>query len=139
MEGQGTGGPNLEPRVRQLEHSVDSLHGDVARIGQAVSGVSSQVSSLAKSLDSLAEKLDAHRTRRPEWGVFVSVGALILAIGAATLWPINQRVSLIEIQQQYDQQVIAERGELIGEFNADRRHMQREIDRLEDRVDRLHE
>lgn len=139
MEGQGTGGPNLEPRVRQLEHSVDSLHADMARVSQAVSGVSSQVSSMAKALDVVAEKLDAHRTKRPDWGVFVSMGALLLAIGAATLWPINQRVSLVEIQQQYDQQVRSERGELIGGVTSALGYLQAEIDRLEKRADRLEE
>lgn len=146
MEGHGSGGPGLEPRVKELETGFHALHADMSRMGKEqerqgreLARVSSSVEGFGRILADVSEKLDVQRTKRPDWGVFVSMGALLLAIGAATLWPINQRVALVEMQQQYQQQMNAERGKFMGEFNADREHMKTDIERLQDRVDRIHD
>lgn len=137
MEGHGSGGPSLEPRVKQLEHSVESLHTDMGKMSSAIAGISAQVTTLAHTLDSVADKLDVQRTKRPELSAMAAVAAVILAVGGATLWPISQRIGLVEFQQQWQQQIISERGEIIGRFSADRDHIQSEISALRKRVDEM--
>ena len=131
MEGGGSGGPNLEPRVQRLETSVESLHGNMNQVKQTLSLVSQQISDGFKTLNqrqSAAEdKLDATRTRRPEWGLFISFGALLLAVGGATLWPVNQRMGQAESQLQIQQQIISDRGAIIGSIQSDRDHIFHEL------------
>lgn len=140
MEGQGTGGPNLEPRVRQLEHQYEVLHADVGQVKSSLAVMSQQIADgFAKIGDNLSEfrrrqqraedQLDAHRTKRPELGALAGVAALILAVGGATLWPLNQRQGMLESDITH---LEAEISQLQKESVT-----KEDAQRLEDKIDRL--
>jgi len=137
MEGHGSGGPSLEPRVRQLEHSVESLHGDMGHVKQTLAVISGQQSSFAKTLESVADKLDAQRTKRPDWGALGTWAAVILTIGALSLTPLAMRLVSAEHDIEKLEATDDSRGLQIGEFAEHNRNTDEWLSHIENRLDRL--
>jgi hypothetical protein len=97
---------HLEPRVARLETSMEALT-------RNVDSLSTNVSQLTKTIDEKFSALqvglaNAQAPRRTDWGVLLSAGTLILALGAAVLIPINNasndnKSSVQRLEQKFDE------------------------------------
>lgn len=78
----------LEPRVAKLETGLEMLTKDVASLAQITrdqgNNIETQIRDLAVSVTQAAAP------RRTDWQTMISLGLLILAIGSAVFWPLNQ-------------------------------------------------
>jgi predicted house-cleaning noncanonical NTP pyrophosphatase (MazG superfamily) len=89
----------LEPRVAKLETGLEMLTKDVASLAQIVrdqgTGIETQIRDLAVSVTQAAAP------RRTDWQTLIALVMLIMAIGSAVFWPLNQTAqnNKQEIQQ----------------------------------------
>lgn len=141
MEHHGTGGPSLEPRVKQLEtgfadvvRDLHSVQTDVSAVKQSQAVISQQITdgfaNLYRRQSESEQKLDETRTKRPELGALASVAAVILTLVGAIMWPAYERMNRLEGRDLAQQQTLSQRGVVIGEFASDRRHMETELGQL---------
>ena len=141
MEAAGTGGPNLEPRVRQLEHSVEALHQDMGQVKQTLAVVSTQISDGFTSLKTRQEnsevKLDEARTRRPDTRGMAAWAAVVITLVGAIMWPAYQRIENNEEANQSIIKSMSDRGVIMGEFAADRDHLFGELESIRGSVDAM--
>ena len=81
----------LEPRVEKLEVGLDRLTYDVRSLAAIVRD---QGSNVEKQLNQLTVAVtQAAGPRKTDWTVIISAVFLVLAIGSAVFWPLNQQVS----------------------------------------------
>ena len=81
----------LEPRVAKLEVGLDRLTDDVRSLAAIVRDKGSNVE---KQLNQLTVAVtQAAGPRKTDWTVIISAVFLVLAIGSAVFWPLNQQVS----------------------------------------------
>lgn len=79
---------HLEPRVAKLEAGLDILT-------RNVSDLTNTVNNLASNLDTKIEKLtvavtEAKSPQKTDWSTIIAGVMLVLAIGSAVFWPLNQ-------------------------------------------------
>jgi hypothetical protein len=79
---------HLEPRVAKLEVGLDRLTEDVRNLAGIVRD---QGANVEKQLQSLTVSVtQAQAPRKTDWSVIISGGLLIMALGSAVFWPLNQ-------------------------------------------------
>ena len=87
MESQTTSA-HLEPRVAKLEVGLDRLTEDVRSLAGIVRD---QGSNVEKQLQSLTIAVtQAQAPRKTDWNIIISGGLLVMALGSAVFWPLNQ-------------------------------------------------
>ena len=80
--------PRLEPRVAKLEVGLDRLTEDVRSLAGIVRD---QGSNVEKQLQALTIAVtEAQAPKKTDWSVIISAGLLVLALGSAVFWPLNQ-------------------------------------------------
>jgi hypothetical protein len=80
----------LEPRVAKLETGLDILTRDVTTLAQVVR---EQSKNIEREIQSLAVAVSqASGPRKTDWSTVISAIFLIMAIGSAVFWPLNQTV-----------------------------------------------
>ena len=89
---------NLEPRVVKLEASLDILTRNVTDLSNAVR-------ENATNLDNKLERLtvavtQAQAPQKTDWSMIISAVFLVLAIGSAVFWPLNQTSTNNKIEMQ---------------------------------------
>ena len=78
----------LEPRVAKLEVGLDRLTEDVRSLASIVRD---QGTNIEKQLNQLTISVtQAAGPRKTDWSTIIAGIALILAIGSAVFWPLNQ-------------------------------------------------
>jgi len=78
----------LEPRVAKLEVGLDRLTEDVRSLAGIVRD---QGANVEKQLQSLTIAVtEAQAPRKTDWSVIISAVLLMMAIGSAIFWPLNQ-------------------------------------------------
>lgn len=81
---------HLEPRVAKLEGQLDRLTEDVRSLASIVRD---QGSNVEKQLSELTVAVtQAAGPKKTDWGTLISAVLLIMAIGSAAFWPLNQTV-----------------------------------------------
>lgn len=96
---------HLEPRVAKLETGLDILTRDVASLAQVVRD---QGNSIERQIRDLAVGVtQAAAPRRTDWQTLIAFAMLIMAIGSAVFWPLNQtaqnnKTEIKALEQQYD-------------------------------------
>lgn len=97
--------PHLEPRVAKLETGLDMLTKDVASLAQIVrdqgTSIENQIRELAVNVTAAAAP------RKTDWQTLIALVMLIMAIGSAVFWPLNQtaqenKIALQHIEQKFD-------------------------------------
>ncbi len=79
---------HLEPRVAKLEVGLDRLTEDVRSLAGIVRD---QGANVEKQLQSLTVAVtQAQAPRKTDWNIVISGGLLIMALGSAVFWPLNQ-------------------------------------------------
>ena len=79
---------SLEPRIARMETSVSNLTDTMRELAGTVHD---NVVNVDRQLQSLAIAVtQASGPRRTDWGTVISAIFLILAIGSAAFWPLNQ-------------------------------------------------
>jgi hypothetical protein len=93
----------LEPRVAKLETGLDRLAEDVKDLAGIVRAQGSAVESEIQKL--VVAVTQAQAPRRTDWGTIISALFLVMAIGSAVFWPLNQTVqdSKVEIQEMHQE------------------------------------
>lgn len=82
----------LEPRVAKLEVGLDRLTEDVRSLAGIVRD---QGANVEKQLQSLTIAVtEAQAPRKTDWSVIISAVLLMMAIGSAVFWPLNQTSQL---------------------------------------------
>ena len=80
--------PRLEPRVAKLEVGLDRLTEDVRSLAGIVRD---QGSNVEKQLQALTIAVtEAQAPKKTDWSVIISAVLLVLALGSAVFWPLNQ-------------------------------------------------
>lgn len=166
MDGHGTGGHDLPKRVSSLEVTVGQLHEDQVETKRMISEQALSLSALQVASDAngqllrdVAGKLDETRTKKPPWGVFAAWATVLIVIGGLAFAPINNRVASLEAAASGVSSILIDKAELMGAVSSEMdrvfdeleevRNAQREMQknrftksdgqRLEDKVDRLHQ
>lgn len=81
---------SLEPRVAKLEVSLDRLTEDVRSLALVVRD---QGATVEKQLTELTVAVtQAAGPRKTDWSLIISAVLLVMAIGSAAFWPLNQTV-----------------------------------------------
>ena len=136
MEGAGTGGINLEPRVEQIEQTVRGLtetqreiHKDNREMKAALAGIGVRQQGQDAMLQDIASKLDAQRTRKPELSSIAAVTGVLLVIWGLSLTPIYWRIDRMFTTMEKIQDVQSYTVGVISQYTADRIHIERELDK----------
>lgn len=79
---------HLEPRVVKLEAGLDRLTDDVRSLTEIVRGQSSHIDSEMQKL--MVAVTQAAGPRKTDWATIISGLFLVMAIGSAVFWPLNQ-------------------------------------------------
>lgn len=96
---------HLEPRVAKLEVGLDRLTSDVRDLANVVR---EQGSSMEQQIQQLIVAVtQASGPKKTDWSTIIAGVALILAIGSAAFWPMNQTVQenkqmIHVLEQKYD-------------------------------------
>lgn len=81
---------NLEPRVAKLEVGLERLTEDVRSLASVVRD---QGATVEKQLTELTVAVtQAAGPRKTDWSLIISAVLLVMAIGSAAFWPLNQTV-----------------------------------------------
>jgi len=84
--------PRLEPRVAKLEVGLDRLTEDVRSLAGIVRD---QGSNVEKQLQALTIAVtEAQAPKKTDWSVIISAVLLVMALGSAVFWPLNQTSQL---------------------------------------------
>lgn len=133
----------LEKRITTLEESVDGLHKDSIRTQGAIASIATHIDSIVETMHVIDQKLDEQRTRRPELAGLAAVAAVILSIGAYSGSIINDKLQDTKTVLTADvaklEAEVDARGPLIGKYETLVDIQARQIERLEDRIDHLHD
>ena len=89
MDSDGT---HLEPRVAKLEVGLDRLTEDVRSLAGIVRDQGSNVEKQLQAL--MVAVTEAQAPQKTDWTVIISAGLLVLAVGSAVFWPLNQTSQL---------------------------------------------
>ena len=127
MEGQGTGGLNLDHRVGVLERSVSGLHEDSRKTQAAVAGLGVQVHDMTSIIRDISEKLDSHRMRRPDLQSAATTIIALLAIGGLAFAPIYRNQQDMKVWLHKVEDVQDERSYIIGNSEARIEDLESEI------------
>ena len=91
-----------EPKVAKLEATIEAVTRDIASLTSAVSGLGQTVRDLAENTAKHFESLLVSVTaatgpRRTDWQVVIAAGVLVLALSAAVIAPLSQRLNEIQL------------------------------------------
>lgn len=95
---------HLEPRVAKLEGQLDRLTDDVRSLASIVR---EQGTTVEKQLSELTVAVtQAAGPRKTDWSVIISAVLLVMAIGSAAFWPLNQisqenKVAIEELNKSF--------------------------------------
>jgi len=78
----------LEPRVAKLEVGLDRLTDDVRDLANVVRAQGSQMEGEIQKL--VVAVTQAAGPRKTDWSVIISALLLVMAVGSAVFWPLNQ-------------------------------------------------
>lgn len=135
--------PTLEPRVAKLEVGLDRLTEDVRSLASIVREQGTQVEGEIQKL--VVAVTQASGPRKTDWSVIISAVLLVMAIGSAVFWPLNQitqdnKIAIQEQRQLSDThvthneiEVLEKRMNQVGDLKD--KIMQQEIEYLERKVD----
>lgn len=95
----------LEPRVAKLEVGLDRLTSDVRDLATVVREQGTQMEQQIQQL--IVAVTQAAGPKKTDWSTIIAGLALILAIGSAAFWPMNQTVQeskqmIHALEQKYD-------------------------------------
>ena len=79
---------NLEPRVAQVEAGLGRLTEDMRELAGIVRTQGQQVESEIQKL--VVAVTQASGPRKTDWSMLISLAFLIMALGSAVFWPLNQ-------------------------------------------------
>ena len=101
-------GSHLEPRVVKLELGMERLTDDVRDLAQTVRTQGNQVEQEIQKL--VVAVTQASGPKKTDWGTIIAGLALIMVVGSAIFWPLNQtsqesKVSINRIEQKHDDHV----------------------------------
>jgi len=130
---------SLEKRVGHLEESVDSLHKDSIRTQSAIASIATHIDSIVDTMHVIDQKLDEQRTRRPELAGIAAVAAVILTFMGYSGWIINDKIQATDDEVAHLEVEVDSRGKTIGYYEGVLEEQRRALDKLENRVDRLHD
>jgi hypothetical protein len=124
--------PSLEPRVAKLEVGLERLTEDVRSLASVVRD---QGATVEKQLSELTVAVtQAAGPRKTDWSVIISAVLLIMAIGSAAFWPLNQTVQENKVAIETLNQSFQNHGQLmlhpVGQALVQRLELQ-----LKDHVD----
>lgn len=96
----------LEPRVAKLEVGLDRLTDDVRNLATVVREQGNQMEQQIQQL--IVAVTQAQGPKKTDWSTIIAAVMLILAIGSAAFWPLNQtsqenKQSLIRVEQLIDE------------------------------------
>jgi len=105
MNNEERPGFTLEPRVAKLEVGLDRLTEDVRSLALIVREQGSQVESEIQKL--VIAVTQASGPRKTDWSTIIAGCALVLAIGSAAFWPLNQttqenKQTITALEEKYD-------------------------------------
>ena len=81
----------LEPRVARLETGLETLTRNVGELTISMRETSADTN---RKIDALIVSVtQAQAPKKTDWSLFVSIGFLILALGSAVFWPLNQQTN----------------------------------------------
>ena len=89
---------NLEPRVVKLETGLEILTRDVSNLAQVVREQSRNIEHEIQKLAIGVTQAAAPRTT--DWRTIISALFLVMAIGSAVFWPLNQTVTGVKQESQ---------------------------------------
>lgn len=141
---------HLEKRVENVEHAVDILHKDSIRTQSAIASIASHIDSIVETMHTIDNKLDQHRTRRPELGALAAIASVILTIMGFSALLINDNIEdamttlshdIAEVKENDSklEAIVDARTGVIGKYTAIVERQQYELERLQERVDKLHD
>ena len=81
----------LEPRVAQVEAGLDRLTNDMRELAGIVRTQGQQVESEIQKL--VVAVTQAQAPRKTDWSMLISLAFLVMALGSAVFWPLNQTAS----------------------------------------------
>lgn len=81
---------HLEPRVAKLELGMERLTDDVQDLAQVVRNQGSRMEGEIQKL--VVAVTQASGPRKTDWSTIIAAVMLIMAIGSAAFWPLNQTV-----------------------------------------------
>lgn len=87
----------LEPRVAKLELGMERLTEDVKDLANVVRIQGQTVEQEIQKL--VVAVTQASGPKKTDWGTIIAACGLILAIGGAAFWPLNQQVQELKAQQ----------------------------------------
>lgn len=87
----------LEPRVAKLEVGLDRLTEDVKDLAGVVRMQGQTVESEIQKL--VVAVTQVQGPRKTDWGVIIAACGLMMAVGSAAFWPLNQSVQDLKLQQ----------------------------------------
>lgn len=95
----------LEPRVAKLEVGLDRLTNDVQSLAVIVREQGRQTEGEIQKL--VVAVTQASGPRKTDWSVIISAVLLVMAIGSAVFWPLNQtsqenKSEVAKLQQYFD-------------------------------------
>jgi hypothetical protein len=88
VKNANTKGESLEPRVAKLETGLEILTRDVQSLALVVREQSHNIESEIQKLAIAVTQAAA--PRKTEWSTLIATMMLIMAIGSAVFWPLNQ-------------------------------------------------
>lgn len=100
------GSAQLEPRVAKLELGMERLTDDVRDLAQVVRTQGTQMEAEIQKL--VIAVTQAAGPKKTDWGTIIAGIMLVIAIGGAAFWPLNQtsqetKQSLQHLEQRYDE------------------------------------
>lgn len=99
---------HLEPRVAKLELGMERLTTDVQNLANIVREQGSQMEGEIQKL--IVAVTQASGPRKTDWSTIIAGLALILALGSAAFWPLNQtaqenKAGLVRMEEMIDSHV----------------------------------
>src|SRR5512137_1127620 len=102
--------PYLEPRVAKLELGMERLTDDVRDLAQVVRSQGTQMEQEIQKL--VVAVTQASGPKKTDWSTIIAGLGLILAIGTAVFWPLNQQVQDLKTQQAANHESMVEHQKL---------------------------
>jgi hypothetical protein len=137
----------LEPRIAKLEVGLDRLTDDVRDLANVVRSQGAQQEQEIQKL--IISVTQAAGPRKTDWALIISAVFLMLAIGSAVFWPLNQisqnnKTETQALSQKFEQHLalpmhpvgMARLDELEKRFDLDEKEMVSRISALDTKIQR---
>lgn len=110
LQKRGSYQSHLEPRVAKLEAGMQRLTDDVRDLAQVVRSQGNQMEQEIHKL--VVSVTQASGPRKTEWPTIIAAIMLILTIGSAVFWPLNQMTQENKARIEATQQLLMEHQKL---------------------------